>query len=164
MKAFSRLTKPFYLWEIQPRIILVLWLKKIYGAPLRTYHTFFIVYWVCLAWAGVLGRHLPRLGYVNVQSCLLSIFHYQLISLQYSWLRVEQPIRFWPECGKSIIGNFQYMRRWFQYEHCLLSFEADHQNTEWKNRYYSRRHCFSSQVPAKICIKIIDLIALQQTV
>ena len=34
-------------------------------------------------------------GHVNVQSCLLIIFWYQLVSLQYSWLSVEQPIRFW---------------------------------------------------------------------
>ena len=33
------------------------------------------------------------IGHVNVQSCLLIIFQYQPISLQYSWLSVEQPIR-----------------------------------------------------------------------
>ena len=31
--------------------------------------------------------------HVNVQSCLLIIFQDQPISLQYSWLGVEQPIR-----------------------------------------------------------------------
>ena len=30
---------------------------------------------------------------VNVQSCLLIIFQYQPISLRYSWLSVEQPVR-----------------------------------------------------------------------
>ena len=34
------------------------------------------------------------IGHVNVQSCLLIIFQYQPISLQYSWQSVEQPIRF----------------------------------------------------------------------
>ena len=35
-----------------------------------------------------------RKGHINVQSCHLIIFQYQPISLQYSWLIVEQPIRF----------------------------------------------------------------------
>ena len=34
------------------------------------------------------------IGHVNVQSCLLIIFQHQPISLKYSWLSVEQPIRF----------------------------------------------------------------------
>ena len=34
------------------------------------------------------------IGHVDVQSCLLIIFQYQPITLQYSWLSVEQPIRF----------------------------------------------------------------------
>ena len=34
------------------------------------------------------------LGHIIVQSCLLIIFQYQPISLQYSWLSVEQPFRF----------------------------------------------------------------------
>ena len=32
--------------------------------------------------------------HVNVQSCLLILYQYQPMSLQYSWLSVEQPIRF----------------------------------------------------------------------
>ena len=38
------------------------------------------------------------IGHVNVRSCLLIIAiicQYQQISLQYSWLSVEHPIRFW---------------------------------------------------------------------
>ena len=35
------------------------------------------------------------LMYKVVQSCLHIVFLYQQISLQYSWLSVEQPIRFW---------------------------------------------------------------------
>ena len=33
------------------------------------------------------------IGYVYVQSCFLIIFQHQPMSLQYSWLSVEQPIR-----------------------------------------------------------------------
>ena len=35
------------------------------------------------------------IGHVNVRNCLLFIFQYQPITLQYSWLSVEQPIGFW---------------------------------------------------------------------
>ena len=31
----------------------------------------------------------------NTQSCLLIIFQYQPIRFQYSWLSIEQPIRYW---------------------------------------------------------------------
>ena len=34
------------------------------------------------------------ISYVNLQSCLLIIFQYQPICMQYSWLSVEQPVRF----------------------------------------------------------------------
>ena len=39
------------------------------------------------------GSKSPWIGHVNVQSCLLINFQYKPISLQYSWLSVEQPIR-----------------------------------------------------------------------
>ena len=42
--------------------------------------------------------------HVNVQSCNLIIFQCWLISLQYSWLSVEQPSS---QIWLSIIGNFQ---------------------------------------------------------
>ena len=42
----------------------------------------------------ILPLILRRIRHVSVQSCLLIIFQYQPISLQYPWLSVEQPIRF----------------------------------------------------------------------
>ena len=47
--------------------------------------------------------------YVNVQSCLLLNLQYKPISLQYSWLSVEQPVRI--ECCISIIWNFQINKK-----------------------------------------------------
>ena len=39
-------------------------------------------------------RYCFAIKHKNVQSCLLLNFQYKPISLQYSWLSVEQPIRF----------------------------------------------------------------------
>ena len=41
------------------------------------------------------GFRFGPIRHVNVQSCIPIVTQYQPISLQYSWLAVEQPIRFW---------------------------------------------------------------------
>ena len=59
------------------------------------YVTFFV------AWTKI---ELWPIGNVNVQRCFLVIFQYKPFSLQYSWLSVEQPIRFLTECWIIIIS------------------------------------------------------------
>ena len=64
---------------------------------------------------GLLKTGQNRVCYV--QSCLLIIFQYQPISLQYYWVLTGC----WPtnqiatECCKCIIRNFHYNRSWFQF-------------------------------------------------
>ena len=45
-------------------------------------------------------------GRVNAQSCLLINFQYQPISLQFSWLSVEQPIKFRLSVEYASLGIF----------------------------------------------------------
>ena len=52
---------------------------------------FFNIQW----WSHITCCLQQLIGHVNVQNCLLIIFQYQPITLQYSWLSVEQPIGFW---------------------------------------------------------------------
>ena len=74
------------------------------------------------------------IGHVNVQSCPLIVFQYQLISLLCSWLSVEQPIRFWPSvaylslgCSNTVVDNLNVTMPdcmiviSFCYFQCLLS-------------------------------------------
>ena len=70
------------------------YIDEIFSCLYDELHTrFFLLSYICFNGQLFLHIHYWPIGHVNVESCLLIIFQYQLISWQFSWLSVEKSIR-----------------------------------------------------------------------
>ena len=66
------------------------------------------------------AHSLISIGHVNIQSCLLIIFKYQPISLQYSWLSVESQLYYFDSVMYKHNREFPLQEKIIQMVTCLL--------------------------------------------